>query len=110
MASTKTVIVTGASRGIGAAVAHAFLDRDYNIVGTSLSFSGSGVTASAKLALVDGDISLVATAETVVQAARKKFGAVDHVVHCAGIFSSKPFVDYSIEEFRSETTELRADD
>lgn len=101
MASTKTAIVTGASQGIGAAVVHAFLDRSYNVVGTSRSFSGSGFAATPKLALVDGDIGLVATAETVVQAAREKFGTLDHVVHCAGIFSSKPFTDYSIEEFRS---------
>ena len=101
MANTKTVIVTGASQGIGAAVVHAFLDRGYNVVGTSRSFSGSGFAAAPKLALVDGDIGLVATAEAVVQAAREKFGTIDHVVHCAGIFSSKPFTDYSIEEFRS---------
>src|SRR6185437_15682860 len=101
MANTKTAIVTGASQGIGAAVVHAFLDRGYNVVGTSRSFSGSGFAAAPKLALVDGDIGLVATAETVVQAAREKFGTLDHVVHCAGIFSSKPFTDYSIEEFRS---------
>ena len=101
MANTKTVIVTGASQGIGAAVVHAFLDRGYCVVGTSRSFSGSGFAAAPKLALVDGDIGLVATAEAVVQAAREKFGTIDHVVHCAGIFSSKPFTDYSIEEFRS---------
>ena len=31
----KTVIVTGASQGIGAAVVRAFLERGYNVVGTS---------------------------------------------------------------------------
>jgi len=39
MASKKTVIVTGASQGIGAAVVQAFLDRSYNVVATSRSVS-----------------------------------------------------------------------
>ena len=40
MASNKTVIVTGASQGIGAAVVQAFLGRGYNVVATSRSFQG----------------------------------------------------------------------
>jgi NAD(P)-dependent dehydrogenase (short-subunit alcohol dehydrogenase family) len=39
VADRKTVIVTGASRGIGAAIALAFLDRDYNVLGTSRNCS-----------------------------------------------------------------------
>ena len=39
MASKQTVIVTGASQGIGAAIVQAFLDRGYNVVATSRSVS-----------------------------------------------------------------------
>ena len=39
MPGKQTVIVTGASQGIGAAVVQAFLDRGYNVVATSRSFS-----------------------------------------------------------------------
>ena len=35
----KTVIVTGASQGIGAAIANLFLDRGYNVVATSRNIS-----------------------------------------------------------------------
>jgi NAD(P)-dependent dehydrogenase (short-subunit alcohol dehydrogenase family) len=42
MASNKTVIVTGASQGIGAAVVQAFLGRGYNVVATSRSVSKAG--------------------------------------------------------------------
>ena len=56
MASNKTVIVTGASQGIGAALVQAFLDRGYNVVASSRSVSKAGVTPSPNLALVDGDI------------------------------------------------------
>ena len=101
MADKKTVIVTGASQGIGAATARAFLDRGYNVVATARSMSGAGFAASANLLVVDGDIGQDATAEKVVKAAMDTFGAIDHVVNCAGIFKAKPFTDYTIEEFRA---------
>ncbi len=101
MAGKKTVIVTGASQGIGAAVVQAFLDRGYNVVATSRNVSKAGFAPSPNLALVDGDIGQAATAEMVAQTAIAKFGSIDHVVNNAGVFSSKPFMDYTIDEFRS---------
>ena len=100
MTGEKTAIVTGASGGIGAAVVHAFLGRRYNIVGTSLTFSQNGFESSPSVALVEGDIGQVATAEKVTRMAIDKFGSIDHVVHTAGIFSVKPFTDYAAEEFQ----------
>jgi NAD(P)-dependent dehydrogenase (short-subunit alcohol dehydrogenase family) len=97
----KTAIVTGASQGIGAAVVKAFLERGYNVVGTSRNATRSAeVKSSDKLVLVDGDIAQPATAEKVAQTAINKFGSIDHVVNNAGIFSAKPFTDYTAEEFR----------
>lgn len=100
MADKKTVIVTGASQGIGAAIVQAFLDRSYNVVATSRSVSRAGFASSPNLVLVDGDIGQAATAEKVTQAAISKFGSIDHVVNNAGIFATKPFTAYTIEEFR----------
>ena len=101
MASKKTVIVTGASQGIGAAVVLAFLDRGYNVVGNARSFVDGSFAPSANLALVKGDIGLATTAEQIAQAAIEKFGSIDHVVSSAGIFSVKPFTDYTADEFRA---------
>jgi NAD(P)-dependent dehydrogenase (short-subunit alcohol dehydrogenase family) len=98
----KTVIVTGASQGIGAAIVKAFLERGYNVVGTSRSATKSAeLKASGKLVLVDGDIGQASTAQKVVETAVQKFGSVDVVVNNAGIFSAKPFTDYSAEDFRA---------
>ncbi|HTA87645.1 MAG TPA: SDR family oxidoreductase [Silvibacterium sp.] len=101
MAGKKTVIVTGASQGIGAAVVHAFLDRGYNVVATSRSVSKAGFATSPKLALVDGNIGHAATAEEVAQTAMSKFSSIDHLVNNAGIYAAKPFTDYTIDDFRS---------
>jgi len=81
MASNKTVIATGASQGIGAAIVQAFLDRGYNVVATSRSVSKAGFASSPNLILVDGDIGQAATAEKVVHTAIRKFGTIDHLVN-----------------------------
>jgi len=104
MPRKETVIVTGASRGIGAAIVRGFLSRGYQVVVTSRSATNAGFTPSPELAIVDGDIGLEATAENVAQTARVRFGSIDHVVNNAGIFSTKPFTDYTIEEFRRFTS------
>ena len=101
MASEKTVIVTGASQGIGAAVVQAFLGRRYNVIATSRSVSKAAFAKLPNLALVDGDIGQGATAEKVAQIAISTFGSIDHLVNNAGIFSSKPFTDYRGEEFHN---------
>jgi len=101
MADSKTVIVTGASQGIGAAIVQAFLARGYNVVATSRSMSKAGFAPSPQLALVDGDIGQAATAENVTRTALRQFGTIDHVVNNAGIFSARPFTEYTVEEFRA---------
>src|SRR5882762_3502306 len=100
MATYKTVIVTGASQGIGAAVVKAFLDRGYNVVGTSRGVASAGFATSPHLALVDGDIGLAETAEKVTQTAISRFGSIDHLVNNAGIFFAKPFTEYTADDFR----------
>ena len=100
MSKTKTAIVTGASQGIGATIAQAFLDRGYNVVATSRSMSKSGFVPSSSLALVDGDIGNSATAERVAEAALSKFGSIDHLVNNAGIYAAKPFTEYTVDDLR----------
>jgi len=98
----KTVIVTGASQGIGAAVANLFLDRGYNVVASSRNISRKNeLRRSDNLALVDGDIGLDSTADKLAAAAIQRFGSVDALVNNAGIFFAKPFTEYTPEDFRA---------
>ena len=98
----KTVIVTGASQGIGAAVVKVFLDRGYNVVGTSRNIEKKNELPRVdNLAVVGGDIGQAATAARVLETAVKRFGRIDALVNNAGIFIVKPFTDYTPEDFKA---------
>jgi NAD(P)-dependent dehydrogenase (short-subunit alcohol dehydrogenase family) len=98
----KTMIVTGGSQGIGAGVVEAFLGRGYNVVANSRNITKSnGFTASDKLALVDGSIAESTTANKIADVAKSKFGSIDGLVNNAGIFFSKPFTDYTLDDLRA---------
>ncbi len=101
----KTAIVTGASQGIGAGIVNAFVERGFNIVATSRKVTRSTeVAASDHVALVDGDIGQPATAANVVETALVRFKSIDVLVNNAGIFFTKPFTDYTADDFRSLTS------
>src|SRR5258706_7530323 len=76
----KTVIVTGASQGIGAGLVRAFLARGYNVVGNARTVTKSKeLPASAQLALVDGDIGEFETARRLADTAVEDFGFIHAV-------------------------------
>jgi len=96
----KTAIVTGASQGIGAGLVEAFLKRGYNVVANSRQITKANrVAASTNLALVDGDIGDPSTAAKIVDSAVSKFGRIDVLINNAGVFISKPFTEYTAEDF-----------
>src|SRR5580700_2083090 len=98
----KTVIVTGASQGIGAGIAKSFLERGYNVVANSrLIAKANAFPQSDRLALVEGDIGNQAVAAKTVETAIQKFGSVDALVNNAGIFFTKPFIEYTAEDFKA---------
>jgi NAD(P)-dependent dehydrogenase (short-subunit alcohol dehydrogenase family) len=98
----KTVIVTGASQGIGAGVVKAFLARGYNVVGTARSATKSKeLSPSDQLALIDGDIGQFEAAQKVAELAISKFDSIDAVVANAGIFVVKPFTEYTADDLRA---------
>ena len=101
----KTMIVTGASQGIGAGVTKAFVERGYNVVANSRHIQQSAFAPAERLALVDGNIGEAATAAKIASTAMGRFGSIDGVVNNAGIFFGKPFTDYTADDFEllSET-------
>src|SRR5215472_7941433 len=100
MANTsKTAIITGASRGIGAGLVEAFLERGYNVVANSRNITKANpFPATANIALVDGDIGHPNTAATIVDTALSHFGRIDVLINNAGIFIPKAFTEYTTED------------
>jgi NAD(P)-dependent dehydrogenase (short-subunit alcohol dehydrogenase family) len=98
----KTAIVTGASQGIGAAIAKTFVERGYNVVANSLKLTQSTeIAASDYVALVEGDIGDPATAGKIIETALNRFQSIDVLVNNAGIFFTKPFTEYTADDFKS---------
>jgi NAD(P)-dependent dehydrogenase (short-subunit alcohol dehydrogenase family) len=98
----KTAIVTGASQGIGAGIVKALVERGFNLVANSRKMTlSTEVAAGDRVALVDGHIGEPATAAKVVETALSRFKSIDVLVNNAGIFFTKPFTDYTGEDFKS---------
>src|SRR5258708_34561834 len=98
----KTAIVTGASQGIGAGIVKGFVERGFNVGANSRKVSQSTeVAGSNQVALVDGHIGEPATAAKVVATALSRFQSIDVLGNTAGIFFTKPFTDYTAEDFKS---------
>lgn len=94
----KTVIITGASSGIGKGIARHFINQNWNVVLNSFSeeklntaFAKFG--APGNVILVPGDIGDKRTGQRLVDAAIQHFGNVDVLINNAGIFEPKPFLD-----------------
>jgi len=92
----KRAFLTGASQGIGAALVNAYLDRNYRVVATSRSIKPS---EDVGVLTVQGDIGDPATAEQVISQGLSEFGRIDTLVNNAGVFISKPFTDYTAEDY-----------
>ena len=96
----KVAIVTGASQGIGAGIAEAFVRAGYAVVATSRSIRASD---EPDVLAVPGDIAEAETAQRVVEQALDRFGRIDTLINNAGIFIGKPFIDYTLDEYAAVT-------
>ena len=97
-AESKVAIITGASQGIGAGLVRGYRERGYRVVANSRSILADP-KGDPDILTVDGDIGDPETAERLVAATMERFGRVDTLVNNAGIFISKPFLDYTGMDF-----------
>ena len=101
---TQTVLVTGGSSGIGLDVARAFYAKGANVVINGRNKDKLARVAAehfadvSRVAQVPGDVGDKATGRTMVRVAVERFGSADVLVNNAGIFESKPFLDYTEED------------
>lgn len=92
----KVAVVTGASRGIGAALVAAYRGLGYAVVATARSIEAS---SDPEVLAVPADVAEPGTGGRVVEAALERFGRIDTLVNNAGVFIAKPFTEYTDEDF-----------
>jgi NAD(P)-dependent dehydrogenase (short-subunit alcohol dehydrogenase family) len=103
---TKTAIVTGASSGLGLAIADAYLKLGYNVVGNArtqerLDQAAASIGNPKNFLGVAGDIGRPDTTQALFSAAIDTFGKVDILVNNAGIFIAKPVADFTDDDLES---------
>jgi NAD(P)-dependent dehydrogenase (short-subunit alcohol dehydrogenase family) len=92
----KVAIITGGSHGIGAGLAAAYRAQGWAVVASAHAMMPS---QDPGLLTVAADITEPATAALIIDAALERFGRIDTLVNNAGAFISKPFTDYTAEDY-----------
>jgi 3-oxoacyl-[acyl-carrier protein] reductase len=98
----KTVIVTGASRGIGRGIAHRFGKAGLNVLVVSRSLNDACRVAEEIGPLASGfaaDVSQQADCQAMVDKAVERYGSVDVLAANAGIFPSARITDMTPQDF-----------
>ncbi len=99
----KVAIITGGSQGIGAGLVAGYRQNEWAVVATSRTITP---TADPALLTIAGDVSDPATADRTVGEALKAFGRIDTLVDNAGVYISKPFIDYTSEGWGGEVAAM----
>lgn len=88
----KVAVITGASQGIGAALVQAYRNAGFRVIANSRSIAKSDDTDILNIA---GDIADPATADRIFSEGVERFGRIDTLVNNAGIFTAKPFTEFT---------------
>ena len=103
----KVALITGASRGIGKAIAEAYAREGAKIVLNARNPQTLEATAQelrdsgADIYTHAADVSDRDAVKAMVEAAIETYGAIDILVNNAGIYKPAPFLDYSFDDFSS---------
>jgi len=101
----KVVVVTGAGRGIGAAIAGAFAEAAADVVVADLNRENAQKTTDGLMALgrralaVTADVGVPAQVNQLFDTVRTEFGRLDILVNNAGVWFRKPFLEISDSEW-----------
>lgn len=105
----KVAVVTGASKGIGAAIAIALAAEGAAVV-VNYATSKAGadavvakiVAAGGRAIAVQGDVSELADARALVEAATGQFGRLDILVNNSGVYSFAPLEEIDEAQYRRQ--------
>ncbi|MEE1042733.1 MAG: SDR family oxidoreductase [Clostridia bacterium] len=100
----KTVLVTGASRGIGRETARKFYENGYNVIINYNKSEKAALDLQSELPnsmIIQADVSNEAEVKNMVDAVVEKYGTIDVLVNNAGVSSQKLFTDITTEEWKN---------
>ena len=95
-ASQKVAVITGGSQGIGASLVAAYRKLGWSVVATARTMKPA---EDPDVLTIDGDIADPATADRIIGGALRRFGRIDTLINNAGVYLSKPFTDYTAEDY-----------
>ena len=92
----KVAIVTGGSQGIGAGIVEGYRQQGWAVAATARTIASE---PDPSFLAVAGDLSVPSTAERIVDETLGTFGRIDTLVNNAGVYVSKPFVEYTADDY-----------
>jgi len=102
----KTVLITGASRGIGSAIAKVFSENNYNVIINYLNSEKNALELEEEInemgysaTAIKADVSDSKQVEEMIEKCVLKYGGVDVLVNNAGISEQKLFTDITEEQW-----------
>jgi NAD(P)-dependent dehydrogenase (short-subunit alcohol dehydrogenase family) len=88
-----TVIITGASRGIGFELTKLFLNANYQVIALTRHTETLEALSNEKLQIISTDLSSKMSIDKAVFAIKEKYQNIDFVINNAGTLVNKPFED-----------------
>jgi len=92
----KVAIITGGSQGIGASLVAAYRRQGWSVVANARAMKPA---QDPDVLTVEGDITEPTTADRIISGALERFGRIDTLVNNAGVYISKPFTDYTADDY-----------
>ena len=92
----RVAIITGGSQGIGAGLVAGYRRQGWAVVASAKTIKPA---EDPDVLTVPGDIADPATADRIIGGALGRFGRIDTLINDAGVYISKPFTDYTADDY-----------